>query len=204
MKINKISLLGAAVLSFMLPLTVAHAEYYAGVDGVYMDGRIIFGNGRTTFQMPTTRIRFGQRLEEMGWEIQALAPARDTGTFTGFVGAENEYKLNYGVGILWTAASRDRRWHGGIGFAQLSTNVDFLVSNVSVYNGFDNTQYFVLNFGGQFPLSKNGAVTLDYGYYQGRVKCPICSTFGTPPPGSIISSPEVQIHSLSLGFNYSF
>jgi hypothetical protein len=202
MKITKTAFIGSALLSFsLLNLTTANAEYYIAADASYMKSRAQFYDGSTRFTLNTGRLRFGQRLESFGWEIHAIAPASDTGTFSN--GDVDELEIRGGLGILWTAASEDRRFYGGIGITQVFTDYKVIAGSLAGSSSESDSTFVTITLGAQYPISKQARISVDYSYYLGDFDC----TFCTVPVGlsaSDVDDPEIHLSTLSIGFNYSF
>ena len=176
----------------------AHSEYYLGVDATHMTNKTIYRDGSTKFTLNPVRIKFGQRFEEFGWEIQGLTPSDDTGEFTG--GGTDRFELRTGLGILFTVSTPGRGFYGGIGFTQILADYSELNAQGAVVASSTHTNPFTtVNFGGQYEVAKNMRISLDYTFYHGQIDCTFCAATTTAT-----SDPDVRLSTFGLGVNYTF
>lgn len=193
----KSSVASVLISSSILLATPATAEYYVAADVTYMDIKTKFANGTTPFEMNPVRLKFGQRLEEFGWEIHVLGPADDTGIFNT-TGDTDEYEINYGMGVLWTVSSSDRMFYGGLGLTVIDTDYSVIAGLLSGASTSDTAPFFTLNLGVQYEFSKNTRLTADYTLYHGDISCNFCVQI----PGGV--DPDVTINSVGVGISHSF
>lgn len=181
--------------------TPSFAEYYVGVDATYINAKTLFNNGSTKFELAPARIKFGRRYEEFGWEIQGLTPSDDTGEFTG--GGIDEYKLRGGIGVLMTVSTPGRGFYGGIGFTQIVSDYGVLVNGQTVVSSTSSTPFTTINLGGQYQITKNTHITMDYTFYHGQIDCNFCTNTNLPA-GFSPSEPDVRLSTFGIGLSYSF
>jgi hypothetical protein len=182
--------------------TPVFSEYYMAVDATYMEAKTIFGNGTTRFELAPARIKFGQRFEEFGWEIQALTPSDDTDPFPG--GSAHQYELRHGIGIQLTASTPGRGFYGGIGFTQIRSDYSILVNGLPIASTTTDTPFTTINLGAQYEFSKNARITFDYTFYHGDIDCTFCVPNPNLPANFINSNPDVRLSTFALGLSYSF
>jgi len=200
MSINTLKWLLASIA--MGAAAPSYSEYYIGLDATYINAKTIFSNGSAKFELAPARIKFGRRYEEFGWEIQGLAPSDDTGEFTGN-GSINEYKLRGGIGVLMTVSTPNRNFFGGIGFTQIISDYGVLVNGQTVVSSTTSTPFTTLNLGGQFHITKNTHITMDYTFYHGQIDCNFC-TDPALPAGYVVTDPDVRLSTFGIGLSYSF
>jgi len=197
-KLSSIAIIPGKFITSCLLLTLAtqiHAEDYVAVDAMYMDTRIAFANGTDDFNLTPLRIKYGRRYKEFGWEVHILTPSDDTTTFSG-APIVDDYELNYGVGLLMTVSTLNRRWYGGIGFTWIDT--DYTDRSVPATTG-TSYPFTTINIGGQFHINDRTRFTIDYTHYLGQIDCNFCTATGPNP-----SDPNVQISSIAAGISYTF
>lgn len=183
-------------LIFSLLLSISgnlQAEDYVAVDALYMDTRIAFGNGTLEVDLTPIRLKYGRRYKEFGWEVHVLTPADDSGISTT-TSLRYDYEINHGIGLLMTVSTPNRHWYGGLGFTFIDSTIT-RPSDESRNNNFFST----INIGGQFNLTEQARITLDYTHYLGQIDCNFCISTGPNP-----SEPDVQISSIAAGFSYTF
>lgn len=181
----------------------AYSEYYMGLDATYMNTKIVYGNASASLTLNPARIKFGQRFKEFGWEIQGLTPSDDTGGISG--GGFNTYKLRAGIGLLLTVSTPGRGFYGGIGFTQILADTSYLDNLGTLISSSTHSYPFTtVNFGGQYEVSKNARISLDYTFYHGQIDCNFCVNSPSLPANTFNSDPDVRLSTIGLGFNYSF
>jgi len=183
--------------------TPSQAEYYFAVDATYMDTVTKFGDGAVKFELAPLRFKFGQRYEEIGWEIHAIAPSDDTGTHVNS-GITNKFELNGGLGVMITASTPNRNFYGGLGFTLIDTDYSVISGGTTLTTTSTSEPFITINFGGQYEFSKNTRITLDYTFYHGSIDCNFCVPNPNLPAGFINSDPDVRLSTIGLGFSYSF